>query len=64
MAFLTVSQLRTLVAAIPTSANTFEVDVPDLLVPVVQGRLAGSGGTLYIVKGYLDFTARTWTPVP
>ena len=65
MASYTVSQLRTAVAAIPTGANTWLIQVPDdLVLPVVTGRSVAADGTItYLVRGYFNVAARTWVPV-
>ena len=67
MALITVSQLRTLIASIPTSANTWTVDVPDEGVtwPVCATLTTDANGNKqYVVRGYVDLAKRTWTAVP
>lgn len=66
MPFYTVQQLKALVASIPASANTYELDVPpEVLWQVVEDRVTdASGDVRYTVRGYLDFSKRAWVAVP
>lgn len=63
-ATLTVAQLRTLIAAIPTNRNTSIIVVPAdaPLFPVVTNYTVDpvTGDQFYTVQGYLNFTTRTF----
>jgi len=65
MASFTVQQLKTAVAAIPSGANTWLVEVPDdLVLPVVTNRSVAANGTLwYTVRAYFEIASRKWTAV-
>jgi hypothetical protein len=62
---LTVAQLRTLVAAIPTARNTSLIVVPDSapLFPVVTNYVNGPTGESYTVQGYVNWQNKTFDVV-
>lgn len=61
--YFTVSQLKSLVAAIPNSANAYELELPDGPLPIVRARASKADGSItYTVAYYLDPVAKTITP--
>lgn len=64
---ITVSQLRTLVAAIPASFNTSLMIVPpeSPLFPIVNNyTIAPDGTEFFTVRGYLDLQNKNFITVP
>ncbi len=65
-ATLTVSQLRTLVNAIPTNRNASLIVIIDdtAPLPVVTNYVDGPDGAFYTVQGYINLFTKQFVAVP